>query len=146
MRKQMSKKEPQFTLHVISNLDGLESLKAIFPRDGTRGLVIGEDWEVKEVYHLLGEYLASGKHDGEISDYHEQLGTTWLTIGQAAELASELKADVSQRTIRWAVLHKFIGGAEKIGRDWRFPKRTFLHWLNHRPKPGRKSTTEVEHA
>lgn len=145
MKKNKSK-EPQFKLYVIVNQEGLESLKALLPRDGTRGLILGEDWEVKEVHRLLGEYLTNGKHNGEIPDYHEQLGTTWLTIGQAADLAAEFKDEVSQRTIRWAVLHKFIGGAEKTGRDWRFPKRTFLHWLNHRPKPGRKSVLEVDHA
>lgn len=60
----------------------------------------------------------------------------WLTIGEAAELAGE---QVPARTIRWAALHKFIPGATKRGRDWQIPKQAFLHWLGHRPKPGRKT-------
>jgi len=138
----MTKKTP-FTLHMIKNEEQLEPLKAILPRDGTQGLVIGEDWEVRALHQLIGEYLANGQHDGEIPDYHEQLGVQWLTIGEATELAIQLKYDIPERTIRWAVLHNFIPGAEKSGRDWKFPKRTFLHWLNHRPKPGRKVVTKA---
>ncbi len=133
----MSTKKP-FILHVIKNEPGLEPLKVILPDDGTRGLVIGVDWEVRALHTLLGEYLAAGKHSGEIPDYHEQLGFRWLTVDQAAELATRYNIDIPGRTIRWAAKHQFIHGAEKVGRDWRFPQSTFLYWMEHRPKPGRK--------
>jgi hypothetical protein len=128
-----------FTLHIIKSSEpGLEPLKAILPGDGTRGLVIGEDWEVQALYDLLGAYLSTGQHSGEIADYNEQLGTRWLTSGEAAALAEQMGQQIPERTIRWATAHNFITGAEKVGRDWRFPQRTFLHWLRNRPRPGRK--------
>ena len=135
----MSKKKP-FTLHIINNDEGLESLKAVLPNDGTSGLIVGEDWEVRALHELIGEYLISGKHSGEIPDYHKQLGASWLTIGEAAALSFQLRMEsIPERTIRWAASHNFITGAKKNGRDWQFPKRTFLFWLNHRPKRGRKT-------
>jgi hypothetical protein len=128
-----------FTLHLIKPSDpGLEPLKAVLPGDDTRGLVIGEDREIRALHDLLSAYLATGSNDGEISDFHEQLGARWLTSGEAAGLSARHGEDVPGRTIRWAAANGFIPGAEKSGRDWRFPQRTFLHWLSNRPKPGRK--------
>ena len=128
-----------FTLHIISsNEPGLEPLKAILPDDDTRGLIVGENWQISALYKLLGEYLATGANNGEIPDFHEQLGTPWLTSRKAADLATQWGENVPERTIRWAASRGFIVGAEKSGRDWRFPQRKFLNWLNHRPKPGRK--------
>ena len=66
-----------------------------------------------------------------------------LTIKQAVEVSTEMKRMVSGRTIRWAALHEFIPGAEKFGRDWMIPKGSFLHWLDHRPKPGRKGKATI---
>jgi hypothetical protein len=63
---------------------------------------------------------------------------TLLTVRQAVELSAALKKNIPGRTIRWAALHEFIPGAEKFGRDWMIPKGSFLHWLDHRPRPGRK--------
>lgn len=113
--------------------EGLEPLKAILPKDGSRGFVVGEDWEIQHLADLLNEYLQTRQAQGVIPDYHEQLCTQWLTSGEAEGFSG-----VPARTIRWAASHGFVKGAEKAGRDWRFPKRTFLHWLNNRPKPGRK--------
>jgi len=66
-----------------------------------------------------------------------------LTIRQAEELSVKLSRNAPARTIRWAALHEFIQGAEKFGRDWMIPRESFLHWLDHRPKPGRKPDKEV---
>lgn len=133
------KKKAPFVLCVINPEPDLEPLKVILPNDGTTGLVIGEDWEVRSLHKLLGEYLESGTHSGEIPDYHEQLGTLWLTVADAVKLSDELGQNISERTIRWAAANNFIRGAKKEGRDWRFPQRTFLSWVKHRPKPGRKT-------
>jgi hypothetical protein len=131
-------KNKPFTLHIMLDDPAVEPLKVILPNDGTTGLVIGEDHEVRYLYELIGKYLQTHKHDGEIPDYHEQLGVRWLTAPEAETFAIEQGYTVNTRTIRWAAAHGFIKGADKHGRDWRFPQRTFLHWLNHRPKPGRK--------
>jgi hypothetical protein len=69
-----------------------------------------------------------------------------LTIRQAAELSVKLNKGAPARTIRWAALHEFIQDAEKFGRDWMIPRESFLRWLNHRPKPGRKSDKEIGNA
>ena len=47
------------------------------------------------------------------------LGKSWLTIGQAVNLAGQMEMNVPGRTIRWAALHEFIPGAAKTGRAWR---------------------------
>lgn len=124
-----------FELYAIANPgdEGLEPLKAILPKDGSRGFVVGEDWEIEHLYRLLGDYLTSKQVSGVIPGYHEQLGVIWLT-----SIEAERMSGVQSRTIRYAAAHGFIQGAEKSGRDWRFPKRTFMHWLKNRPKPGRK--------
>lgn len=127
-----------FYLHVINDESGVEPLKSILPDDGTRGFVIGEDWEIKLLYDLIGAYLKSGKHDGEISNLHERLGAPWLTVGEAVEYAKDRGEDIPERTIRWAASHGFIKEAEKQGRDWRMPRSSLIVWMNHRPKPGRK--------
>ena len=133
------KKQP-FVIHIIKSVEAnLEPLKAILPKDGTRGLVIGEDWEVRALYELIGNYLENGKHSGVVEDYDEQLGAVWLTTGEAAILAERYDTAIPERTICWAASHGFIRGAQKQGRDWRFPKQTFMYWLRNRPKPGRKS-------
>ncbi len=69
--------------------------------------------------------------------------TERLTIRQAAELSIALEKNVPSRTIRWAALHEFIPGAEKFGRDWMIPRKSFLYWLDNRPRPGRKPEKEV---
>ncbi len=133
-----------FDLFVLDSDPPLEPLKVILPRDGTEGMVIGVDHEVRELYNLIKAYLETGKHSGEIQDYHEQLGAAWLTVEEAVDLSAKLGQDIPVRTVRWAAAHNFILGAQKSGRDWRFPKRTFLHWLKNRPKPGPKHNEEVD--
>jgi hypothetical protein len=132
----MSNKK-QFLLHIMYPEPDLEPMKVILPVDGTNGLVIGEDWEVRQVYEMLGKYLADGKHDGEIPSYHKQLGTKWIVASEALSISKE-KGCSSLRTIRWAAKNGYIKGAEKRGRDWQFPLRSLLYWLEYRPKRGRK--------
>lgn len=129
------KGEQPFELYAISapGEEGLEPLKAILPKDGSRGFVVGEDWEIEFLHDLLSAYLENKQVAGAIPDYHEQLGTHWMT-----SIEAEAESGVQARTIRYAAAHGFITGAEKAGRDWRFPKYTFMRWLRHRPKPGRK--------
>jgi hypothetical protein len=135
----MEHKQP-FGLYAIANPgdDGLEPLKAILPNDGSRGFAVGEDWEIEFLYNLLGEYLQTKQVTGQISDLDEQIGMPWLTIGEAVSLSAQYGEEISSRTIRWAASHGFIRAAQKSGRDWRFPKSSFLGWLSNRPKPGRK--------
>lgn len=128
-----------FSIHPIIQAETGEPLKAILPTDGTRGFVVGEDWEIKALISLLEAYLQTGQHDGEIHEYHEQLGYHWLTCGDASRFALEQRGEIIPlRTIRYAAKNGFIPGAEKQGRDWVFPQVKFTAWLRNRPKPGRK--------
>jgi hypothetical protein len=131
-------KDNPFTLHIIKNAEGIEPLKAILPTDGTRGLVIGEDWEVRALYETLGAYLTDSAHQGEISEFHEQLGSQWVNVGEAAAYARIAGEDIPERTIRWAASHEFIKLAQKQGRDWRFPRNSLVAWMKNRPNPGPK--------
>lgn len=115
------KKQP-FGIYLIKEGRGFEPLKAVLPLDGTRGFVIGEDWEVKALGDVIREYL----------------NADWLTVDEAFDLVKQSGVFVPIRTIRWAASNGFIRGAVKKGRDWRFPKMTFLYWLENRPKRGRK--------
>ena len=117
---------------------GLEPLKALLPDDDTRGIVIGENWEIRHLIDTLERYLQTGQTDGEIDSFDERLGHPWLTTDEALAFSSSIGMPVNSRTLRWACAHGFIRSAEKTGRDWRFPKNSLLAWLHHRPKPGRK--------
>jgi hypothetical protein len=62
-----------------------------------------------------------------------------MTVEEAAEYAKEVGEIVTVRSIRYAAAHGFIPGARKIGRDWLIDYEGFNYYLDHRPRPGRKS-------
>ena len=62
-----------------------------------------------------------------------------MTVEEAAEYAKEVGEIVTVRSIRYAAAHGFIPGARKIGRDWLIDYDGFNYYLDHRPRPGRKS-------
>lgn len=126
---------------IKSTVSAGATMYAIVPQDGTRGFVIGEMFEAKELRDKLTALLEIGKVDGEIDSHDEQLGAKWLTTSEAARLVYSIRGErVSERTIRYACKNGHIQGAEMQGRDWRFPQMGFLAWCNNRPKPGRKAT------
>lgn len=113
---------------------------AILPDDGTRGYNVGELWEIEQLRDKLTALLESGQHDGEISHLHEQLGFKWLTIPEAQELIErQTWQKIPTSTLTNACRSGHIANAIKQGRDWRFPQMSFLHWVKHRPKSGRKA-------
>ncbi len=68
-------------------------------------------------------------------------GVSWpreMTADQAAAYAREVGERVSARAVRHAADAGHISGARKLGRDWIIPHDGLIHYLNHRPKPGRK--------
>jgi len=60
------------------------------------------------------------------------------TVHGAIDYAREAGISINDRTVRHAAKHGYIPGARKIGRDWLIPYDGFNHYLDHRPKPGRK--------
>ena len=61
-----------------------------------------------------------------------------MTVEQAEEYASDVGETVTARGIRLAAKNNYIPGARKIGRDWLIPYEGFNHYLDNRPRPGRK--------
>ncbi len=61
-----------------------------------------------------------------------------MTVEQATDYAREVGEPVTARAIRLAASHGYIPGARKVGRDWLIPYEGINHYLDHRPKPGRK--------
>lgn len=128
------------TPHEIHKMDSAGVLMyAIIPDDGSRGYLMGERREVEQLRDKLNALLDRNEYDGEISSDFEQLGHKWITVPEAAQLILEVSGDnIPTRTIRYACKNGHIKGAEMQGRDWRFPQTRFLHWVNNRPKTGRK--------
>lgn len=61
-----------------------------------------------------------------------------MTVNQAEDYAKEVGEIATARGIRLAAKNGYIPGARKIGRDWLIPYDGYNHYLDNRPKPGRK--------
>ena len=61
-----------------------------------------------------------------------------MTVEQAEEYAKEVGEQATARGIRLAARRGYIPGARKIGRDWVITYDGFNHYLDNRPRPGRK--------
>ena len=68
-----------------------------------------------------------------------QPSKTDMTIDEAMTFARDAGEPVTERGIRYAAAEGFIPGARKKGRDWLIPYEGFDYYLDHRPKPGRKT-------
>ena len=62
-----------------------------------------------------------------------------MTVEQAQEYAKEVGEQATARGIRKAARSGYIPGARKIGRDWVISYDGFNHYLDNRPRPGRKA-------
>lgn len=120
-----------FTTAVFDDGDG--PMWAILPDDLTTGFIIGEWPEVEAIHEALGRLLESRQADEEISALDERLGVKWLSVTEAHE-----RWGVSVDTVRWAARNERIRGAQLQHGRWRFPQRTFLHWLHKKHRPRRK--------
>ncbi len=67
-----------------------------------------------------------------------------INIPQALEYCRDLGKPVTARGLRKACAAGHIPGARKIGRDWVMPYRGINHYLDFRPKPGRKRKVTKE--
>lgn len=61
-----------------------------------------------------------------------------MTVEQAQDYAHEVGEQVTARGIRLAAKNGYIPDARKIGRDWLITYEGMNHYLDNRPKPGRK--------
>lgn len=130
-----------WTINKIAGSDahGEDAMYALLPDDDTNGIVIGEREEVADITERLTAFLATGQHDGEITDLDPRLGALWLTAAEASE-----KFDVPHSSVTWACREGKIRHAEKDGGEWTFPQRTFLAWKRNRPGKGRPSEPSLE--
>ena len=121
--------------------DGLYREWAILVDDLTDGFVIGKWGEVTQFYASLKRLIETGQADEETHHLDERLGVVWISVTEASEFANyRLDTVISERAIRYACERGEIFKAEKQGKEWRFPWRTFLNWMRNRPKPGPKKT------
>jgi len=135
----MNSRTPNIMRFFRTDPEDSSILWAVLPDDGTRGYVIGEMWEVEQLRDALTALIDRNEHGGEIDYLDEQLGWKWLASREAQALALEVTgASVPISSITHACRAGHIRGAQKDGRDWRFPQMTFLGWLRNRPKPGPK--------
>lgn len=77
-----------------------------------------------------------GKIGGEPPVKGQEAGE--MNVKQAEDYAKAVGESVTARAIRYAADNGYIPGARKIGRDWLIPYEGFNHYLDNRPKPGRK--------
>lgn len=119
------------------------------PGDQIRHLIITEDlgWVMPDKW--ADEALAGSDKVG-FWDYGAKLGKIGgeppvkgqrsgeMTVGQAEEYTREVGEPVSARGIRLACARGDIFGARKVGRDWLMTYDAVNHYLDNRPRPGRK--------
>lgn len=63
-----------------------------------------------------------------------------ITIPAALSHALARGKRITGRGLRLAAKNGYLPGAVKHGRDWIIPLAGLDHYLEHRPKPGRKVT------
>lgn len=119
-----------FTTAVFDDGDG--PMWAVLPDDQTDGFIIGEWPEVETIYEALGRLMETYQADEEISHLDERLGIKWLSVTEASE-----QWNVSKDTVRFAARKGHIKDAQLQHGRWRFPQRTFLHWLHKKHRPRR---------
>lgn len=119
----------KFSIHPFESDPTEGPLYAIIPDDLTPGWVIGELDDVQAVADRLNKFLSSRRHDGEIDEFDERLGATWLDIADAVLESERVGLPVAAKTIRTACARKQIVGAQLDGKTWRFSRVRFLSWL-----------------
>jgi len=60
------------------------------------------------------------------------------TIAEAVDYTAEVGEPVSARGLRLACARGYIPSARKAGRDWLLSYESINHYLDNRPRPGRK--------
>ncbi len=119
------------------------------PPEDIRALTILDDlgWRMPDRWANVA--LAGSEQDGHWN-YGATLGKVGgnppvpgmtnneMTVDQAEEYAKEVGAKATARGIRLAARNGYIPGARKIGRDWVITYEGFNHYLDNRPRPGRK--------
>jgi len=119
------------------------------PPEDLRRLTIVDDLGIRMPDRWADEALAGSEMSG-YWDYGATLGKIGgeppvkgqsgdeMTVGQAEEYAKEVGEKAAARGIRLAAKNGYIPGSRKVGRDWLIPYEGFNHYLDNRPKPGRK--------
>lgn len=84
------------------------------------------EYELLRKWISLLTFLVSG------GEQHE------MTVSEAVALAESMGQRITDRTIRLAAENGYIQNARRAGRDWLIPRDGLMHYLENRPKPGRK--------
>jgi hypothetical protein len=121
----------KYRICLIKNRDPRDEWRgyAIMPGDGTNGFLVGDMDCMRVLAKRLGRFLETDKHDGVISHLDERLGWQWMNITEAVEFSITHNIPVAAPTIRLACAQGKIADAKLDGKTWRFPRATFLGWL-----------------
>ena len=61
-----------------------------------------------------------------------------MTVAEAVALVESMGQKITSKTIRLAAENGYIPNARKVGLNWLIPRDSLMHYLNNRPRPGRK--------
>jgi hypothetical protein len=111
---------PDEVTWTLYRLDEPEENYVVLPNDGTRGLFVGDYWDLDNLRHALSQ-----EPSGVIPPDHEQLGFEHLYTHEACS-----QYNVNMRTLQWACKRGKVEGAARGHRGmWRFSRRSFLKWF-----------------
>jgi hypothetical protein len=116
---------------MIRSIKIVDDLGWIMPDDWADQALAGSDdaghWNYgAKLGKIGGEPPVKGQKNNEIN------------VAQAEEYALAVGEKATARGIRHAAAAGHIPGARKVGRDWLIPYEGFNHYLDHRPRHGRK--------
>lgn len=111
-----------------SDADGQPPEFAIVPPDGESGYIVGELSDVYALFDRLNAFAVTGEDDGEIEQFAQILGHTWLTVAEA-----ESKFGAPRATVTKACRRGEIVGARKQANRWVFPQNSLSQWLAKSP-------------
>lgn len=127
-----------WTVHPVVADDGWQAVAALDA--GGHGFLIGERWQVEELYHTLAAYLERGEADEALADDDESLGWRWLTMNEAILVAHEYNPDeypletkTAERIRRAAQRGSLAHKKTESGR-YKFPAARFRGWLRRDEK------------
>lgn len=96
-------KHEHWTVHPLTLDDPSDTWRpfALFDGDGS-GFVVGERWQLEEMYYRIGRFLFYDELDEPIDQHDEGLGWRWYSISEAVQMAHEYDPDEYPRGERTA--------------------------------------------
>lgn len=122
-----------WTLHPVRSHDDWPGF-AILDNDGF-GFLVGERWQLEELYYRIARYLLHGELDDPINDDDESLGSVWYTINEAVNAAHDYNPEnypLGKKTaerIRRAAQRGTLAYSKTDSGRYKFRAARFRYWL-----------------